>query len=73
MIVLQALILLIGGGLLLALAQLGVYGLLTRTGRRKPEDVPFFGLLLFRGVALMFLLCAAGAVAAHLLAGPVKG
>ncbi|GDY12289.1 hypothetical protein LBMAG53_11670 [Planctomycetota bacterium] len=55
------------GGLFLALVQLAIYSFLVGTNRLKADDVPFFGLLLFRGVALVFALGALGAVAMHLI------
>lgn len=55
------------GGLFLALVQLAIYSYLVGTKRMQADNVPFFGLLLFRGVALVFLLGALGAMAMHLI------
>lgn len=44
------------GGLLFALIQLGWYRLRVGIGRMRAEDIPFFGLLLFRGLILTVVL-----------------
>jgi hypothetical protein len=72
-IILQALVLLVLGGLILAFLQQAGYAVLVRRGRRSADDVPFFGLLLFRGIALVAILGIVTAILVHILTGPVRG
>lgn len=53
-------------GLVLAFAQSAIYGVLIRAGKVKPEDVPFFGILLLRGLVLAIVLAGVLALALHL-------
>jgi hypothetical protein len=51
------------GALVLAFVQLGWYALLRRMG--KIEDIPFFGLLLFRGLIGVVALASLAAIGFH--------
>ena len=52
-------------GIILGYLQLGWYRL-----RKTPaDDVPFFGILMFRGMLVGMALIAIGAIASHLHAG----
>ncbi len=54
-------------GLVFAFVQSAIYGALIRAGKMKPEDVPFFGILLLRGLVLAIALAGVLALALHLL------
>jgi hypothetical protein len=56
-------------GALLGAVQHAWYRSRVRAGSIKDEDVPFFGALLLRGLALSVALLAAAAIASHVAAG----
>jgi hypothetical protein len=53
--------------LVLAGLQAAVYRVLVRLGRLEAERVPFFGILLLRGLVAALLLAGGTAVVVHLL------
>ena len=60
-------------GALIGFVQLAVYRVLVRRGALPEDDVPFFGLLLMRGMVLGMVLIAGMAVASRMgttLPGP---
>ena len=57
-------------GALLGAAQLAWYRARVRSGALPPDQVPFFGVLLLRGMMLVFALLALGTIVVNLLSGP---
>jgi hypothetical protein len=57
-------------GAVLGALQLAYYRVKVRAGRMKADDIPFFGALLLRGLAIAVALLAAGAIWSNIAAGP---